>query len=384
MRHLVLVPLLCASALLLSARPASAQFIGTFSWQTAPYCNVVTVNVTQNGTGFALDGFDDLCGAERRAPVAGVATLNPNGSVELGLTIVNPVDVQPTILNVVVDVATLGGTWEDGGGRTGNFVFNGAAGGAPRPLGQVVLTTFGDIPFVIGRRANGTPAAPSAVAAGDSLLFLGTRSHVGTGFSGTSKAQIVLEADQAWTPTARGTRIVFLTTANGTEDTLERLRIDHDGQVGIGTTNPGALLDVDGDIRVGTGNTGCVEDSDGTPIAGVCSSDARFKRDVVSFEPMLSKVAALRPVHFYWRADEFPARAFGSRQAYGLMAQEVEEVLPELVVTDAKGYRAVNYSKLPLVALQAIKELKEKNDALEEQNAAIERRLAELEARLKQ
>jgi chaperonin cofactor prefoldin len=147
---------------------------------------------------------------------------------------------------------------------------------------------------------------------------------------------------------------------------------------------------VAGNVRIGTGSVGCVEDRDGDVIAGVCASDARFKRDAVSFEPMLNKVAALRPVHFYWRASEFPTRSFGQRQSYGLMAQEVEAVLPELVTTDAEGYKAVNYSKLPLMALQAIRELKAKNDALEEQNAAIqaqnaaiERRLAELEARLK-
>ncbi len=384
MRHLVLVPVLYASAVLLSVRPAAAQsFIGTFSWQTAPFCNVITLNVTQAGSDYILEGFDNLCGAERRATVTGVATLNPNGTVGIGLTIVNTIEVQSSHLDVVVNIATLAGTWEDDGVRSGTFVFNGAGGGAQRTLGQVSLTTFGDSPAVIGRHANGTPAAPSAVVAGDALLFLGGRGHVGTGISGSSEAQFAMVADEAWTPTARGTRMVFLTTTNGTTDTFERLRIDHNGRVGIGTTAPAQLLDVDGNIRVGVAGDGCVEDSEGDVIAGSCASDARLKRDVLSFEPMLSKVAALRPVHFYWRTDEFPSRAFGTKQSYGLMAQEVEEILPELVTTDAEGYKAVNYSKLPLLALQAIKELKAKNDALEAQNAAIERRLAELEARLK-
>lgn len=46
--------------------------------------------------------------------------------------------------------------------------------------------------------------------------------------------------------------------------------------------------------------------------------------------------------------------------------------MPELVTNDEDGYKAVNYSKLPLLATQAIKELKEKNDALERRLAAIE------------
>jgi hypothetical protein len=60
--------LLCSAALLLSVRPASAQFIGTFSWQTQPFCNRITVNVTQAGNAYILEGFDDQCGTERRAP----------------------------------------------------------------------------------------------------------------------------------------------------------------------------------------------------------------------------------------------------------------------------------------------------------------------------
>jgi hypothetical protein len=53
----------------------------------------------------------------------------------------------------------------------------------------------------------------------------------------------------------------------------------------------------------------------------------------------------------------------------------VDQVLPEIVTTDADGYRQVDYSKLPLLAIQAIKELREANSALEQRLAAIERAL---------
>lgn len=42
----------------------------------------------------------------------------------------------------------------------------------------------------------------------------------------------------------------------------------------------------------------------------------------------------------------------------------VEAVLPELVETRADGYKAVNYSKLPLLILQTVKEFKAENEAL--------------------
>ena len=103
-----------------------------------------------------------------------------------------------------------------------------------------------------------------------------------------------------------------------------------------------------------------------------CSSDSRFKRDVVAYENLLPRVAALQPVAFSWRSSAFPEQGFGPEREAGLVAQDVERVLPELVTTDADGFKAVDYSKLPLLAIQAIRELKEKNDALESRLAAIE------------
>ena len=149
--------------------------------------------------------------------------------------------------------------------------------------------------------------------------------------------------------------------------------INHDRNVGVGVVTPLDRLQVAGDVRVGTaGTNGCLKNFSGGMIIGSCSSDIRFKRDVTAFEPSLDRVAALRPVHHFWRAEAFPEKGFGPDRAYGLIAQEVEAVLPELVTTDALGYRAVDYSKLPLLAIQAIKELKEKNDTLEQRLAALE------------
>src|SRR5262249_45350737 len=112
-----------------------------------------------------------------------------------------------------------------------------------------------------------------------------------------------------------------------------------------------------GDIRVGTGTTnGCVQRFDGTALTGACSSDIRFKRDIKPFPNLLNRVVKLQPVNYYWRSAEFPDKHFGNSESYGLVAQQVERVLPELVGEDAEGYKTVDYSKLPLMMLQAIKE----------------------------
>ncbi len=370
MRHPLVSLVIGVAGALIVADPVVGQPVGLFSWQTAPFCNVITVNVTQTGNVYTLDGFDSLCGAQRPATVTGLATLNADGTVGMGLTIVDPILGEATHMNGVVDLATLGGPWI-GAGATGTLVFNGTGGGDPRPTGQIVATRFGTTAMLLGRRANGTPTAPSPIVGGNNLVLIGGQGYDGVGFGGLS-ARIAIVASESWQANAHGARIQFITTENGAPSAIVRMTLDHDGQLGIGTDTPSDLLDVRGDIRIGTGTLGCVRDRNGTVIAGTCASDARFKRDAVSFEPMLDKVTALRPVHFFWRADQHPERAFGPQQSYGLMAQEVEQILPELVTTDADGYKAVNYSKLPLLAIQAIKDLKSENDALKKRLAAIE------------
>jgi hypothetical protein len=99
---------------------------------------------------------------------------------------------------------------------------------------------------------------------------------------------------------------------------------------------------------------------------------------------MLDAVTSLRPVHYDWRTDEFPDRHFSAYRSSGLIAQEVEQVLPELVVTGKDGYKAVEYSKLPLLAVQAIKELKAENDALQGKLGEVTTRVAELERLLQE
>ena len=54
-------------------------------------------------------------------------------------------------------------------------------------------------------------------------------------------------------------------------------------------------------------------------------------------------------------------------------------MLPELVATDSDGYKAVDYSKLPLLTIQAVKELKAENDARKAENEALKQRVADLE-----
>lgn len=146
----------------------------------------------------------------------------------------------------------------------------------------------------------------------------------------------------------------------------ELMRVLQSGDVGIGTSSPGRKLGVGGDVRVGEGGTtGCVDDGDGTVLAGACVSDARLKRDIRPLSGALEKVAALRPVSYEWRSEDYPDMFLGSGRKIGLLAQDVEEVLPELVSRDKQGFRRVNFgAEMDMFVIQAIKEQQAQIEAL--------------------
>ncbi len=88
-------------------------------------------------------------------------------------------------------------------------------------------------------------------------------------------------------------------------------------------------------------------------------SDARLKTNVQPITSALDAVLALRGVTFNRISDE-------SQQTHiGLIAQEVEQVLPEVVFTDHEGYKSVAYANIVGVLVEAIRELEARVAALE-------------------
>lgn len=374
-RRVALGAALIAAAVLCVARPASADPLGTFRWQLQPYCNILTFTVTQHESVFTLDGYDDQCGAATRAPAVGIATLNPNGTVEMGVTVLTSPHGQPRHLDATVSLVTVSGTWRWGSQFNGPLAFNAATGGIPMPAAgaNLEVTGFSSTPFIRARRAQGTPTAPAAVLSGQTLAFFTGEGYNGQDFD--DGGSMLVQATQNWTPTAQGARILFSTSEDDTGFSATRMTILGNGNVGINTTAPSQRLHVNGNARIGS----CTYESDGDVV---CFSDARYKRDVQELSPMLDRVTALRPVRYGWRPYALADHGPSDGASTGLVAQEVERVLPELVTTDADGYKSVNYGRLPLLAVQSIKELKARHDALEERNVDLGRRLAELEAAL--
>jgi hypothetical protein len=115
------------------------------------------------------------------------------------------------------------------------------------------------------------------------------------------------------------------------------------------------ILQSDGDLH-----------ADGDVIAySTTISDQRLKDDVETIETALDKVGNLRGVTYTWNAG---SRA-GQRD-YGVIAQEVEQVIPEIVrekemaLIDGETYKTVDYEKLTAVLIEAIKELRAEVEVL--------------------
>jgi hypothetical protein len=110
---------------------------------------------------------------------------------------------------------------------------------------QLTLTAAGAaLPNITGQRSGGTSAAPTALPSGAWMMSLYGRGYNGSGYSNNYSTAINFGASQDFTPTANGSNIQFYTTSLNTLSTLERMRIDHNGRVGIGTMTPAAPLHV--------------------------------------------------------------------------------------------------------------------------------------------
>ena len=100
--------------------------------------------------------------------------------------------------------------------------------------------------------------------------------------------------------------------------------------------------------------------------SGVWSgSDERWKKDITPLTDPLGKVMRLQGVSFNWKTDEFPELNFSTAAQIGLIAQDAEKVMPEVVTTDNRGYKGISYEKLAPVLIEAIKKQQQKISELE-------------------
>ena len=148
--------------------------------------------------------------------------------------------------------------------------------------------------------------------------------------------------------------------------------------IGIGTKTPTNKLDVMGDVGISG------------QIFGI--SDARLKVNVSSIGNAMEIINALDGKSYLFDTDNFPQSNLPEGNHYGLLAQDVEQVLGGLVkeqnmrIVDKDGvvdyYRGVNYQELIPILVNAVKEQNAKIEDYETRQAALEDKQAQMEAQI--
>lgn len=142
------------------------------------------------------------------------------------------------------------------------------------------------------------------------------------------------------------------------------MTIDVSGQVGIGSTAPTVALDVVGDIQY----TGTITDV----------SDRRRKENIKPLAHALETVKAVDGVSFIMKGDE------KQRIEFGVIAQDLEDVLPELVHTanDELKTKSVNYVGFIGWIIEAIKDLASNDSRTDREFSRVRQELKEKEKRI--
>ncbi|MBI3501334.1 MAG: tail fiber domain-containing protein [Bacteroidetes bacterium] len=151
------------------------------------------------------------------------------------------------------------------------------------------------------------------------------------------------------------------------------LNILGNGNIGIGTSNPSERLHVVGNILA----TGTITQN----------SDAALKQNVDSISNALQIIAQLKPHSFNFDTAQYSYMGLPSGKQYGIIAQEAESILPEIVhqsvfpeMKDYNGnslnpethYKTVNYTALIPILIQAFKEERASKDSLRNQLNALQ------------
>lgn len=163
------------------------------------------------------------------------------------------------------------------------------------------------------------------------------------------------------------------------------ITISSAGDTGGGTTGVQAINGLSGDINlVGQGLVNITRDGQTIYIGGggiaiddnAAPSSIRWKTDVSTIEDAVALVEQLRGVRYAWKED--------GRADIGLIAEEVGEVVPEIVEYEENGVDAktVSYAKLVAVLIEAVKQQQQQLEAQEQQRTADQAMMQELLSRV--
>ncbi|MCU0472830.1 MAG: tail fiber domain-containing protein [Bacteroidales bacterium] len=115
-------------------------------------------------------------------------------------------------------------------------------------------------------------------------------------------------------------------------------------------------------------------------IAGILAqnSDFRLKENIVSISNGTVLIEKINPVYFYFKDKNTHPEG----RQIGVIAQEVQEVLPELVQKDGRGFLSIDYSKISVILLQAFKEQQQQIGSYKSENDNLKSQLQTLQEKV--
>jgi len=138
--------------------------------------------------------------------------------------------------------------------------------------------------------------------------------------------------------------LVFCTNDGGADGNRERLVIFHDGEVRAKSTVSCSLLRSSGDV------------------VAFYTSDERLKDNVKTISEPIYKLQQLRGVEYEWN-DKQDIYQKGTKDS-GILAQDVEKVLPQLVQENSNGYLGVRHDRLVGLLIESVKDQQKQIDDL--------------------
>ncbi|MBP8258646.1 MAG: tail fiber domain-containing protein [Verrucomicrobia bacterium] len=112
-------------------------------------------------------------------------------------------------------------------------------------------------------------------------------------------------------------------------------------------------------------------------------SDLRFKNNITPIDGAMEKVSKLRGVVFEWKQDNTQQRQFPEGKQIGLIAQEVEQVVPEVVQKDSQNGDSVNYAGLVPLLIEGAKEHQQRLELQRHEIQTLKEELELLKNRLR-
>jgi hypothetical protein len=217
--------------------------------------------------------------------------------------------------------------------------FNGAinaTNGVVSGSSQITYASISSIPAgIVSGSTQVTPLLPTGTVSGSSQITYASISSIPAGIvSGSSQITYASISSIPAGIVSGSSQVTLSSTTGGT--TSSNVQFNSLG-IGMAASATAGRIDATNDV------------------VAFSSSDIRFKENIVPIENALDKISKISGNTYDWKEENKIEHGYEGNDV-GVIAQEIEAVLPQLVQTRENGYKAVKYDKLVALLIEGIKE----------------------------